>query len=226
MNEPDPMPCPFPPEWLAGYVDGELAPEERARVEAFLAEHPEGRAELELQSFFAAGNEEFIRRIAPPEVSDRAWARVFANVEMELDVGTPPASAIQPSRPSSGWGSLATVAALTVTLAGFLLLTIPTPLVPVRQGVAHGPVLDEVLSVATADEVEIYSIDESAASGLVVGRHPLSVTPFVLASFEEVDLRGVEPDSQGEYPEVQMTPHGASNPMIWAKLAFPASKER
>lgn len=226
MNERDPMTFPFPAEWLAGYVDGELTPTERDQVESFLNAHPEVRAELEVQSHFSPANEEFVRRIAPPELTEVAWTRIYANLEMALDIANPPKSAIHPSRKVSGWKSLATVAALTVSLAVLFLLTLPPSLVPVEQGVVRFPGLDEEIQVATADEVEIYSLDESAASGLVVGRHPLSVTPFVLASFDEIDLRGVEPDSQGEYPELQMTPHGAGNPMIWARLEYPPVKDR
>src|SRR5262249_62377002 len=53
-----PLPDDLPPELLAAYADGELCPRERARVEEWLAEHPEGAELLEAQESVGPGNVE------------------------------------------------------------------------------------------------------------------------------------------------------------------------
>jgi anti-sigma factor RsiW len=220
MSEFDPKSFPFPPEWLAGHADGELAPEEAAQVERFLAEHPEFLRELHQQVEMSFRSEEPSRRIAPPIVSESGWTRVFVGIEMGLE----PPSTIQPSIPSRGRATLAALAGLVV-LASLLLLLLPTPRVTVRETVVRDAIFDEPIRLASNDEIRIVSLDETAADGLVVGHHPLSLNPLVLASFDEVDLHGIGPDGLGEYPELQMTPHGASTPMIWARADLRVAKE-
>ena len=51
-------PAGLPPELLTAYVDGELAPAECRRVEAWLADHPEGPLSLRARSFLRAAEAE------------------------------------------------------------------------------------------------------------------------------------------------------------------------
>ena len=213
------------PELLAGYLDGELNSEERACVDHWLRSHPEAQEKLISQRLLSPQNEEFWRQVSPPTPSEASWAKVFAGIELGLDSPIPSRGSTEPVREKSRWKFPAAFALFSVTLASvFFLLIMPTSLLPVRSDTARtSAFLAEPIELASANEVQILSLDESAFSGLVIGEHPLTHSPLVLASFEEVDLHGIEPDLEGEFPELQMTPHGTTSPMIWAKvdLRFP-----
>jgi anti-sigma factor RsiW len=218
MKEFEPNFDAFPIEWLAGYIDGELDTQQTAIIESWLADHPEALEKLRTQQSLSIKSDEFARQVAPILPSESAWAKVFANIEVALD--KPTTSPTQPKSNNTWW--LASALALITTAASiFLVWTLPSNLVPVHSETVQTDGLMEPIQLASADEVEILSLDESAASGLVVGRHPLDTYPLVLVSFEDFDLHGVEPDDAGEFPELQMTPHGARSPMIWAVSPSP-----
>ncbi|MFK5004592.1 hypothetical protein, partial [Klebsiella pneumoniae] len=61
------------PQELAAYYDGELEPAARARVAAWLAEHPEMSADLEAQHA--------LPQAAPPEPSEAAWSSVLERID-------------------------------------------------------------------------------------------------------------------------------------------------
>src|SRR4051794_27452677 len=71
--------CPFP-ELLAAYADGELDAAGRARVEAWLAEHPQARAELETQRRLSGRNRKLWHASAGPAPSEASWSRLFHRV--------------------------------------------------------------------------------------------------------------------------------------------------
>src|SRR5262245_54407800 len=84
---------PFP-ELLAAYADGELDAAARAQVEAWLAAHPEARAELEAQRRLSRRNQKLWHASAGPSPSEASWARVLNRVQSALR--TPPAAAARP----------------------------------------------------------------------------------------------------------------------------------
>ncbi len=75
---------------------------------------------------------------------------------------------------------------------------------------------DAVFKVATADDVEIIQLPEEASDLIVVGRHPMSDTPLVLASTADVDIFNLGPDDQGRMPSVELIA-GPNTPMVVAQ---------
>src|SRR5262245_35162523 len=74
---------PFP-ELLAAYADGELDAAGRARVEAWLAEHPDALVELENQRKLSRTNTELWQSSAPASPGERSWARMIVRVHTAL----------------------------------------------------------------------------------------------------------------------------------------------
>src|SRR5438270_6339912 len=83
---------PFP-ELLAAYADGELDAAGRARVEAWLAEHPEARDEIEAQRRLSRRNRHFWQATAGPQPSEASWLRLLARVHEALTASPRPAPA-------------------------------------------------------------------------------------------------------------------------------------
>jgi hypothetical protein len=158
-SEPEPA---LPGPWLAAYVDGELDEAERARVEAWLNNHPAARAEVEAQRrlgrWFEAG--------AVPEPALHAWEKTLSRIETAL---LPAARRIRagrrPWRKPWLWAvGLATAAA--VLLAVWVAQN--------RPGTGPGPAPgSEVLDVVTEADVVIDDMDPADAHALIVGRHPV-----------------------------------------------------
>jgi anti-sigma-K factor RskA len=189
------------PELLAAYVDGELGGPERARVEAFLAEHPEAAADVEAQR----GVLRLCQHAAPPTPSESAWAETLARVEAGLGTTTAPAPG-----PARRLGAAGAVLGLLATAAAVLLaLFLARP--PV-QPVASGPAEQEPLPVASAEEVHIETIDDADRGALVVGEPPVR-GPLVLLEKDEVKVSQMDADEQGRVPQV-WTGEDSSNPMI------------
>jgi hypothetical protein len=200
------------PELLAAYADGELDTAGRARVEAWLADHPDARADLQSQIHLSRRNRKLWKVSAPLAPSEGSWARVFGRVQDVLDAPVRPAAA-PPRRPFRHLAAVLTTAA-AVAFAVYALA-------PDR---AHRPVATtdppaevEPLALAVATDVDILSIDDRDATALVVGQVPLSGT-VVLAAVGDVELRGIQKAEDGMLPRVQMTDAGNA-PMIVAPLA-------
>src|SRR5437764_4714017 len=83
------------PELLAAYADGELDAAGRARVEAWLADHPEARAELEAQRKLSRRNQRLWQASAGPSPGEVGWSRLFARVHQALSA---PAPAARPTK--------------------------------------------------------------------------------------------------------------------------------
>jgi anti-sigma factor RsiW len=175
-----------PPELLAAYVDGELAPAECRRVEAWLAAHPEARADVEAQRRLAR----LLDESAPAAPAEEQWADVLARMERGL--------AVPSGGPTGGRRRAAVVAAAVVAAAAAVLLAVALNGLPVR------PVLpgdtpqedEEPWPVASADEVEVLSMDDRDRGTLVVGEPPVNV-PVELVTAKEVQVNKLEPDEQG-----------------------------
>jgi hypothetical protein len=197
---------PFP-EILAAYVDGELDAAGRARVEAWLAQHPEAAAELEAQREWSRRNRRLWLSSAGPQPSDASWSRLFTRLQHAL--ATPPARPIV-----HRWYSRGRAAAVMATAAAVLLaVVLLRPTSPPDP--SAGLPLEDAWAVATDDDIDIVGIQDADTGFLVVGRPPLT-GPIVLVSMNDVAIEKAMEDTDGMKP--QMPRPGASVPMIVAPL--------
>src|SRR5262245_2324249 len=67
--------------WLAAYLDGELTSEDVARVEAWLAEDAEARAELESQRCLR----DLFAEVEIPEPLPEQWRNTLAGIDSALE---------------------------------------------------------------------------------------------------------------------------------------------
>jgi hypothetical protein len=207
-----PRPDDFPLEWLAAYADGELTSSERARVERWLSDNPEARELLETQESLGPDNTEFWRAARPAEPSPDQWST--ANDEIGGAI---------PVSPRTNWtGWLGTIGLVAMAASLLLLLPGPDHRCPNMDGVPEAPCEpapsfdDEPFPIASADDVRILSLPESAANLLVAGDHPLRDSMFLLARFGEIEFHGIGSDLAGRFPEMPNDPKTEEIPMIWA----------
>jgi hypothetical protein len=179
----------LPPELLAAYADGELAPDECRRVKEWLAAHPEARAEVEAQRRLAR----LFEQSAPPPPADERWAETMARVRQRLDA--PPAALVR-------WQRRAALAAALFVAASLLLaLALKYPRGGHDDpGPGPRPAAEEPWSVASADDVEILSMDDRDRGALVVGEPPVN-EPMELVTTDEVKLNKL-PDGSGRVVRV------------------------
>src|SRR5579872_3942103 len=145
------------PEELGGFADGELPPDSRDRIEAWLRHHPEAVAEVESLRRLTALYGDHV----PSEPAPQAWDALWRRVEALL-----PAPSIHRSR---RWPLLWAVGLAAAGLLGAVLLArtwwAPPPANP-------GPVAksgaDEVLPVATDSDVTIIAMDPADDDALAV----------------------------------------------------------
>jgi hypothetical protein len=200
----------LPPDWLAAYADGELSPEDRARVEQWLAEDPEARELLDAQESLGLNNAEFWNAVQPQSPSPSQWSGAFEQIA--------PQSA--PRR--RAWAGWLGTAGLLVT-AATLILAMPGPQNPCLDAPQGDPLVvpgstvdDEPYVMASADDVRIISLPEAAARLLLVGEHPLGDSIVLLAQADEIVYFGIGSDLAGRFPEVPADPNAQDPPMIWA----------
>jgi anti-sigma factor RsiW len=196
---------PFP-ELLAAYADGELDAAGRDRVEAWLAEHPEDRAELENQRTLSRSNSELWQSSAPASPGERSWSRLFARVHTALKNPEP---ALRTSRFRYGAAILATAAAALFAV-GLFRPGEQAPVVP-------SPDADETALVfADAADVDIQSIQDADTELLVVGQPPL-LGQVVLAAAGDIQLEKVTKDTDGMMPNPMAS--GPNVPMLCVPMA-------
>ena len=197
----------MPIELLAAYADGELDEATCARVEAWLADHPEAYTDLDDQRDFSPTNHDLWVKSEPPMPSNQLWRQTYQLIENRLIC---PVKAAQ-SRRRTVW-YIAPALAMAGLAAGLLLFVVginqrlPNR-VPTDSSVSVAPFEsdeDEVFRIATADDVEFIQLPEDASSLIVVGRHPMADTPLVLATTPDVDIYNLGPDDQGRMPFVDM----------------------
>lgn len=191
MNPSDP----YKPdaERLAAYCDGEMDDAgERARLEAYLAAHPEAQAEVDA-----------LRRLkklwddtAPPLPSPATWRQV------EARLNDPPRRPARPAMPRP-----LVVAAVAACVAAVWLLS--ALLRPVAPTAAQGP----VLPVAQSDDVEIVHIEGDDLESIVVGRLPLEGI-LELAESGDIEVHSMKRHEGWRQP---MVPE-SGRPMIYARL--------
>jgi anti-sigma factor RsiW len=191
---------PSPEEWTA-YLDGELGADERDRFEAFLAAHPEAAAEAD-----------GCRRLArlwqgatPPEPSPAAWAAAWGRIESALPARAP-ARAWGAGRPFRVFLGMAAAAAVL----GGVLIARPFGAGPGAWVNEMDDALNEPLSVASADEVNIISVRADDADAVVA--QPPVFGSFDVASSGDVKLEEAEPYQGGKAPWMG----GGQVPMIVA----------
>ncbi|MSR52261.1 MAG: hypothetical protein EXS09_03100 [Gemmataceae bacterium] len=208
-----PRPENFSPELLAAYADGELSAEECLRVERWLAENPEARESLEVQEAMAPGNVELWGLVSPPAPSAAEWISTRDGIGSQLRLA-------QRVR-LAGWaGTLG-----LLTTAAILILVLPGPqhngTDPELRHEFPGPPPsgssdDEPYPMASASDVLIISLPESAAGLLVVGEHPLTDSFLSFAKLSDVQFHGIGSDLAGRFPEVMSKATEDVLPMLWA----------
>lgn len=200
------------PEQLAAYADGELDGRDslaplREHIERWLEHHPEARAELE--------EHRRLRRAcdmtSPSEPSEVLWSRILARLAQVRPEPVAPRTTAR----RVVWIAAGAVAAaiLFVVLQGQPPAPVPQP-AAVDQTEEDTALLDdgEPLQVATADEIEILSVDGADAHTLAV--HDLPTRgPIELLRPGEVSLAQPMRD-----PMMQVRLEGPATPMIWARL--------
>ena len=180
-TNPDPS-----PEQLAAFLDGELDPAARSRVEAWLSVHPDAAAEIDGQHRLAR----LWRDNPPPEPGPGAWAATLARVEARL-----PVPVQRPRRlPRALWlcaGAAAAVLAAVLVGRAFLPGTLPK--------------VEKVdpLPVVEPGDVTIISMDARDAGALVVAVPPIQ-QPLLVAGQDDVSVMDMEPywKDDGQVPQI------------------------
>lgn len=220
-----------PEEQLMAWFDGELSPQEQEQVKHWLEQHPEAEQQLEeyhqLQDIWDANP------INDP--SPKSWDRVWHNVESAIEEKHRPDHPNK--KDYSGWmilGALTTVAASVLIMLNLnqtsrqgIVQNSPEPFIMasfddvtidamnpedasaiVTGQMPEGTIHDLTeLVIATADEIEINSIDDYDMNSLVVGTPPIE-GPLVLASEQDVNLDHVEPYDDGMMSNVYVSNEG------------------
>src|SRR5262245_262593 len=200
-----------PEENLTAFVDGELEAPERREVEAWLAQHPEAAAEVDAQRQLA----QLCRATQPASPSEAAWVEVLEKIDTALSTAPAPAPETRPAartRTRSLW--VGWLLRLTAAAAAVWLLVILEPFP--WPGPAPGD-RAEPFPVASAEDVDIVSMNPDDAGTLVVGEPPLR-DPLDLATGEEVVIHSVQPDVDGMVPQVWGQGETAAVPMIVAPV--------
>lgn len=188
------------PELLAAYFDGEFEGRDdlgllRCRLEDWLADHPDARAEL------AAYRR--LRQLwldtPPPEPPPGAWQRVQSHLEASCKGGR---LLIAPHR-GGAWPVILFASAACVLLA----LTVAIRLATLAD--------DTPFPVASEREVVILHVDGADTGTIVVGELPLK-GPLELVGPGDVTLTSVQPaQSDNMVPDVFVG--GPGRPIIWAR---------
>jgi len=229
-----PPPNDLPRELLAAYVDGELDGESRARVERWLADHPESRDDLETQRALSPANAGLWERAEPPEPAQAHWRARFRAIEDQL--AAPPLR----RRWCAGIVALAGLATAGVAAAvAWVAFGPSTPTAPHRDArppelvralpraplpreavlQSEDPLADmAVLAMAEDDDVILERVPEFPAGWLPVGRNPLQGV-MALASTEELLLAEVEPSAAWPTGAPKMITGPGDAPMIFAPKA-------
>jgi hypothetical protein len=206
-------------ELLAAYADGELDAAARAAVEQWLSEHPEAIAELDAQRELSPDNLALWQLAEPSAPSEDTWAAVQAEVTDAVLAGPAvPTGQAWWTRPGTWVGVAASL--LLVALGGWAVLNdhqdqphAPPDFASAPQERPLGGI--GVLPIATDDEVEVLRVVGSAETALPVGVVPLS-EPIVLASEDDVEVAGVDPDPAWGFDGPVLTTAPGDMPMIFA----------
>ena len=189
-------------EYLAAYADGELDAATAARVEGWLAIHPDALDILRSQEAFSPRQLDFIEAIEPPAPNADDWEECRQRIAAAVLHPTmlPPAPPPLPSAHSPvSWRTLGGCVAM---FAAAILVAVAWPTIP--------PAL-EIPTYAVADDVDILSLRDQDAEMVLVGVTPEIQMPL-WASSDDVVFDWVEPDPQGHLPVFQAGPN--AGPMV------------
>lgn len=215
MTTPMPQDDGFPRELLAAYVDGELDAVDRAAVERWLSDHPDGQDETNAQRALSPANAMFWDRAEPPEPSRAVWVAVRNEIEHQL---SPRASAFSRWRTAT-WALAGLATAGVAAAVAWVAFGPAAKLPPIdhpsvkeqarvsemapypREFIAIAPAPRSpdplsgfaVLPMATDDDVILFRVPEFTPGWLPVGLHPLPGT-MTLALEDDVSLAEVAPN--------------------------------
>lgn len=196
---------------LTAYVDDQLSPPDRQRVEEWLADHPQAAAELRAHERLQALYEK-------SAAGDPDWSDSLETIEQGIVEQGKRAH----ERRLPRWGLVGAVSAAAVLLA-VLAANRPQsdPVAPAVPAVLPFP-------VASMDDVEIISVDAADTDALVVGVLPLE-KPIVLMEHGDVELTSIEKDAHADFAHLRWHPEEDDSPMIWAPLvasdSFPSDQD-
>jgi len=196
-------------EILAAYADGEFEGRDdlallKQRVEEWLSRHPEAHAELAQYRRLKQAWQETTPAAPPAE----HWRRVLEAIHAAGPDGDAPARSARP------WRRIAVGVAAAACIAVVALLPGRRP--PTVQPAPDSAVADEVLSVATMDEVEILLVEGTDTHTVIVGALPL-VGSLELAAHGDVTVTSMQPDAHDRMVPSFPVENGR-RPMIWARL--------
>ncbi len=211
---PAPFPDQRPPiEYFAAFLDGELSTDDWARVQDWLANHPEDAALVDAHRDLVR----CWRETGPAEPSERAWREVFARIERRgLKIEDRGSRTKDFSR-----GRWIRIGLLGGVAAAALILAL---VVPGRDQEDKTPSDIEELAILSAEDVDLISMEENDTRLLVVGNPPVQ-EPLVLVATGDVTLDSIEPDEDGFVPQARMNPGSSAAPMIRARLRGPETKD-
>lgn len=204
------------PELLAAYFDGECEGRDdlallKARIEDWLAQHPEAKADLAAYRRLL----QLWQETAPPEPAAEQWTQMLDNLKK---VPLPKTQTSKPRRRIPVVRVLATVAAaLFAALWWSNWSPEPIHVAPTPQLVETTPKEEiETLEVATISEVAIIRVEGADTQTLVVGELPLQGN-LELVREGDVILTNIQPAAgDSMLPEVRLGT--GSTPFIWARL--------
>lgn len=201
------------PQLLAAYFDGELEGRDdgaalRARLEAWLEQHPEARSRWAEHHAFRR----FWLETTPLEPGEATWNRVLDQIDAQ---GRCAAAA----KGRSHRRALGVIAASLALLLGLAYGAVRHAAAPSAKNdvIAQAPRDDdeEVLQVATAGEVVVTYIEGADARAIAVGQLPVQ-GPLELADVGDVHIVAVRSEAAPRLlPQVQ---YGPNRPMIWMPL--------
>jgi ferric-dicitrate binding protein FerR (iron transport regulator) len=195
-----------PIEYFAAFLDGELSTDDWAKVQDWLANHPEDAALVEAHRDLVR----CWRETAPAEPSERAWREVFARIERRgLKIEDRGSRTKDLSR-----GRWIRIGLLGGVAAAALILAL---VVPGQDQEDKTPSDIEELAILSAEDVDLISMEENDTRLLVVGNPPVQ-EPLVLVATGDVTLDSIEPDDDGFVPQARMNPGSSAAPMIIARL--------
>jgi hypothetical protein len=164
-------------EELTAFLDGELSPEDWTRVQDWLASHPDDAALVQDHRDFLG----LWRETTPAEPSEKAWGEAFARIDAQShQAGVNVRTSLRRGR-RIRVGLLGAAAAAAVILA----IIAPWREPPDIVGLDGFP-------IATADDVDLVSIEGNDAQLLVVGNPPVH-EPMELVASGDVTLVRMEP---------------------------------
>jgi hypothetical protein len=173
------------PEYLAGYVDGELDPATRQQVEAWLTRHPEAAADLETQRRLVA----LWQATSPQEPAPAQWEAVLDRIKSAL--------------PRPKWRPFRRAAFAVGGLAAAVLLAIlyPRPQIPEEPD----PPEEVPFAVVSPEDVEIVRMHPADRMGLVIGEPPLEEGEVRWVSAGDITVEKMAPDADGMVPLVALS---------------------